>query len=178
MKKLFFLLFAILATTLNAQEKSLSYAEVIQAEGKNQSNIYSALREWVATSFVSGKAVTQLEDESTGTIILKAIMPYKPGNVFMSAYTGKLNYMLKLQAKDGRFRVEMSGISHENDPGKASDCSLGTLTTAEKCPRGGMNKSTHTKAWKDMKEKLQEHFHLLTESLAQLSFEAPSEEEW
>lgn len=164
--------------TVSAQDKPLTYAEVINVEGKNQSEIYGGLREWVATYYVNGKAVTQMEDAATGTIILKALFPYKKGGIY-SAYEGAVNYMLKLQAKDGRFRVEMSGINHENKPGNAKDCSLGTITTAEKCGKGGLNKAAHTKIWKDIKEKSKSEFDSLVETLKGLdNFNAEAEEEW
>ncbi len=179
MKKLIsFFVLMIAAFTMTAQDKPLCYSEVIQVEGKNQSEIFGGLREWVATTFVSGKAVTQLEDSSTGTIILKALFPFNKGGIY-KAYEGHVNFMLKLQVKDGRYRVEMSSISHENKPGHAADCSLGLITTAEKCSNGGINKGAHTKIWKEIKEKSKEQFDELVRSLKGItSFDAESEEDW
>lgn len=161
-----------------AQDKQLSFSEVIQVEGRNQAQIYGGLRQWVATTYVSGKAVTQMEDPATGTIIIKALFPYKKGG-FYGAYEGKVDYMLKLQAKDGRFRVEMSGITHSNKPGNAEDCSLGLLTTSDKSGKGGFNKATHNKIWKELKEKSESEFNVLVSSLRALnSFNADEEEDW
>lgn len=178
MKK-FILLFALLVSLVaTAQDKPLTYSEVIQIEGKNQAEIFGGLREWVATSYVNGKAVTQMEDPTTGTIILKALFPFMKGGVY-KAYEGKVDYTLKLQSKDGRFRVEMSGITHENNPGNASDCSLGVITTAEKSGKGGMNKGSHNKIWKEVKEKSAAQFAELVTSLKALTnFTASEEEEW
>ncbi len=161
-----------------AQDKPLTFSEVIQVEGKNQAEIYGGLREWVATTYNNGKAVTQMEDAATGTIILKALFPFNKGGVY-SAYEGNINYTLKLQAKDGRFRVEMSGITHENKPGRAADCSLGLITTAEKSGKGGLNKSTHNKIWKEVKEESAENFAVTVTSLKNITtFTAETEEEW
>lgn len=168
----------IAALSAVAQEKPLTYAEVIQVEGKNQSEIFGGLRQWVATTFVNGKAVTQLEDVATGTIILKALFPFNKGGVF-KAYEGHVNYMLKLQVKDGRYRVEMSNISHENKPGRAADCSLGLITTSEKSGKGGLNKSGHDKIWKEIKVKSEEQFGELINSLKGITiFDAAAEEDW
>ncbi|OKY84244.1 MAG: hypothetical protein BHV69_09450 [Bacteroidales bacterium 52_46] len=178
MKKIFLMLSLLISLIGTAQDKPLTYSEVIQVEGKTQSEIYGGLREWVATSFVNGKAVTQMEDQTTGTIILKAQFPFKKGG-FYSAYTGKVEYILKLQSKDGRFRVEMSGITHENKPGNAPHCSLGLITTAEKSGKGGIDKGAHNKIWKEIKEKSAEQFSELITSLKALSNFSPIvEEEW
>lgn len=178
MKKIIMLLALLVSFAASAQEKALSFAEVIQVEGKNQAEIYGGLREWVATSFVDGKAVTQMEDAATGTIILRALFPFNKGGIY-SAYEGKVDYTLKLQSKDGRFRVEMSGITHENKPGRAADCSLGLITTAEKSGKGGINKSAHNKIWREIKDKAADHFAEITTSLKALNtFNAQPEEDW
>ena len=173
------MLFVFLVSLVaNAQDKPLTYSEVIQADGKNQAEIFGGLREWVATTYVNGKAVTQMEDPTTGTIILKALFPFNKGGIY-KAYEGNVDYMLKLQAKDGRFRAEMSNISHENKPGRAADCSLGLITTAEKSGKGGINKATHNKIWKEIKEKSAEQFAELIISLKALkNFGASAEEDW
>lgn len=180
MRKILFVLvalFASMATTAQEPARPLTYAEVIQAEGKTKAEIFSSLREWVVTTYVNGKAVTQLEDETTGTIILKAATPYHKGGMY-SAYEGYLNYTLKLQAKDGRFRVEMSNINHENLPGRAQDCSLGTLTTAEKSGKGGLNKSAHNKIWRELKTASRDDFNELVASLKNLRYVEAVEEDW
>ena len=157
MLKKFILFFALMVSLFgSAQDKPLSYSEVIQVEGKNQAEIYGGLRQWVATAFVNGKAVTQMEDATTGTLILR-----------------------KHQLKDGRFRVEMSGLTHENDPGNAPDCSLGLITTAEKSGKGGINKGAHNKIWREIKNKSAEHFAEIVTSLKSLdNFNAEAEEDW
>lgn len=178
MKKIIMLLALLVSLAATAQEKALTFSEVIQVEGKSQTEIYGGLREWVATSFVDGKAVTQMEDAATGTIILRALFPFKKGGVY-SAYEGKVDYTLKLQSKDGRFRVEMSGITHENKPGRAADCSLGLITTAEMSGKGGINKGSHNKIWKEIKEKAAGNFTEITSSLKKLdNFSAEPEEDW
>lgn len=178
MKKIILLLTLFVSMMAAAQDKPLTFSEVIQVEGKSQAEIYGGLREWVATTYVNGKAVTQMEDASSGTIILKALFPFKKGGIY-SAYEGDVNYTLKLQAKDGRFRVEMSGITHENKPGRAADCSLGLITTAEKSGKGGINKGSHNKIWKEIKEKTAENFAELVASLKNITnFTAETEEDW
>ncbi len=178
MKKLLLLLAMVVAFSAYSQDRPLSFSEVIPVEGKTQAEIYGGLREWVATSYVNAKAVTQMEDAQSATIILKALFPFKKGGFYI-AYTGQVDYMIKLQAKDGRFRVEMSQMSHSVKPGNHAGSALGLLTTAEEYGKGGLSKGAHNKIWKQLKEKSKEQFDELTASLKQLkSFNASVEEEW
>lgn len=172
------LLMLFVSIVAASQDKPLTFSEVIQAEGKSQAEIYGGLREWVATNYINGKAVTQMEDATTGTIILKALFPFKKGGMY-SAYEGNVNYTLKLQAKDGRFRAEMSGITHENKPGRAADCSLGLITTAEKSGKGGINKIGHNKIWNELKQKAADNFAVTVASLKNITtFTAEAEDDW
>lgn len=166
MKKLFFILAILLPLVMMAQDaEPLTISEVIQVEGKSKAEIYSGLRIWVATTYKSAQKVIQMDDKESGTLIIKAIFNYKKGGMFYSAYEGHVSYTLKLQAKDGRFRAEMSNISHENKPGNAKNCCLGLITTAEKYTDKGANKKYHNNVWNDIKEKAQAEANTLFESL-------------
>lgn len=178
MKKTLCLLFLLVSLISSAQNDPLMFHEVIPVDGKNKTEIFGGLRQWVATYYVNSKAVTQLEDAATGTIIIKAEFPFKKGGMY-SAYQGWISYMLKLQVKDGRYRVEMSNFVHSNEPGNASDCALGLLTTAEKSGKGGMNKWGHNKIWPQLKEKAENEFNEIASSLKAInSFNAIEEEDW
>lgn len=177
--KRFFLLFTLIASLVAyAQDKPLSYSEVIPVDGKTQAEIFGGLREWVATSYVSGKAVTQLEDATTGIIILKSFFPFEKGGVY-SSYTGTVDYMLKLQAKDGRYRVEMNQMVHSVRKGNYERSNLGLITTAEKINKGGLEKGANNKIWREIKDKSAAQFSKLVESLKNITtFAATEEEEW
>lgn len=179
MKKFIFVIALIFCSVIAmAQSSALTYSEVIKKEGLSKAELYGGLREWVATSYRSGKAVTQMEDPATGVIILKANFPFKKGGIY-SAYDGTVEYVLKLQAKDDRFKVEMSGITHQNKPGNAAHCSLGLITTDEKSGKGGLDKGSHNKIWKEVKEKSKAEFNYIVNSLNDWSsFNASEEEDW
>lgn len=173
-------LFVVLVGSLSAiaQNKPLSLSEVIQVEGKNQAQIYGGLREWVATTFVSGKAVTQMEDAASGTIILKANFPFKKGGIY-SSYSGNVEYMVKLQSKDGRYRIEMTQFIHSVNKGNYSRSNLGLITTADEYGKGGLEKGSNNKIWKELKQKAAEEFAVITSSLKQWnSFNTYAEEDW
>lgn len=172
------LLVLLVSLVAAAQDKPLTYSEVIQVEGKNQAEIFGGLREWVATSYANGKYVTQMEDAASGVIILKAQFPFKKGGIYAS-YTGIVDYLLKLQSKDGRFRVEMSQIVHSVKKGNYEGSNLGLLTTSSESGTSGLSKGPNNKIWKELKEKAADHFAEIATSLKAFNnFNAETEEDW
>lgn len=168
----------LVSLAATAQDHPLSFSEVIQVEGKTKAEIFGGLRQWVATYYVNGKAVTQMEDAESGTIILKAAFPFKKGGMY-SSYTGNIDYLLKLQAKDGRFRVEMSNLIHSVNKGNYERSNLGLITTAEEYGKGGLEKGSNNKIWKEIKQKAGEDFAGTVESLKNITvFTAAEEEDW
>ena len=53
------------------------------------------------------------------------------------------DYNLKLQARDGRVRVEISNFFHHNKPGNQKKAQLGFLTTADIYADSGIQKKHH-----------------------------------
>lgn len=72
--------------------------------------------------------------------------------MMLSAYEGWLDYNLKLQARDGRVRVEVSHFFHHNKPGNQKKAQLGVLTKADEYTDKGMQKKYHNKVWLMLKE--------------------------
>lgn len=159
MKKLFLIgTLAFLTMVATAQEaKNLSFTQVIKVENKSKSDIYSGLRAWVAKYYRSAQSVIQMDDRESGVIIVKALFPYNFGKMMYAAYEGKVDYTLKLQARDGRFRAEMDnfihsiGIDHATHTNK--NCNLGLITTAELYTDKGAQKKFHNNVWNDIKAK-------------------------
>ncbi|MDU6663528.1 MAG: DUF4468 domain-containing protein [Bacteroides sp.] len=184
MKKLFFTMFVAFFTMIgSAQEtqkvKTLSFAKVIEVENKSKNEIYSGLRIWVAENYKSAQAVIQMEDKDAGVILVKALFSYEYGKLRYSAYTGHVDYTLKLQAKDGRFRAEMSNFTHTNKVGNAPNCSLGLITTAEEYTDKGMHKTFHNNVWNDIKKKAEAESLLIFLSLKGITnFTDDSSEDW
>lgn len=136
----------------NAQEP-LSFTEVIQTDSTlSKSDIYVAVKSWVGTSFNSAKAVIEMDDKDAGILIIRPLSDYAMKGIMYSCYSGHLRYTIKIQVRDGRFRVEVSNFTHNIDLGNAKNCALGLITNAEKCPIRGMNTGPNQKVWADIQK--------------------------
>lgn len=176
MKNFILILTLLVSIVASAQDEPLTYSEVIKVEGKKQAQIFGELREWVAIYYPNGKAVTQMEDSATGTIILKDSFPFRKGGIY-SSYNGNVDYILKLRAKDGRYRVEMSQIIHSVKNGNY-ESELGLITTADDCGCEELEKGANNKICKEIKEKASEEFNDLTMMLKCFNRFNAEEDEW
>jgi hypothetical protein len=157
MKKiLLFALFTMFLTSSYAQDmpiKELMFSTVIQSEsGADKTKLYAALRSFVATYYHNSKEVIQMDDKDAGILICKATSIFDSPSMMLSAYEGWLDYNLKLQARDGRIRIEVSRFFHHNKPGNQAKAQLGVLTTAEEYANTGIQKKYHNKVWVLLKE--------------------------
>lgn len=156
MKKLLLLLCVCSSLALKAQEE-LSFTKVIVSEsGKDKTELYLALRSFVSTYYKNAKNVIQMDDKDAGIIICKATSIFDSPGMMLSAYEGWLDYQLKMQARDGRVRIEVFHFFHHNKPGNQAKAQLGVLTTAEEYTDKGMQKKYHNKVWNLLKEQAEE----------------------
>lgn len=136
-------------------QEPLSFSEVVQADSATKDQIYFKLKEWVGTSFNSAKAVIEIDDKDAGLIIIRPVSDYSMRGLVYLGFQGHLRHTVKLQMRDGRFRVEITNFTHESLPGNCKDCSLGLITTDEQYPgRTALGAKGHmTKVWNDIKVK-------------------------
>ena len=100
----------------------------------------------MAIYYANSQNVIQMDDKDAGILIGKATSVFDSPSMMLSAYEGWLDYNLKLQARDGRVRVEVSHFFHHNKPGNQKKAQLGVLTDK------GMQKKYHNKVWLMLKE--------------------------
>lgn len=117
--------------------------------------MYLALRSKLASSneVVKDYKITY-EDKEAGVLIYDSAIPYSKSGISYSAYDGHVTFNINITIKDGRFKVEITNIIHINDKRKNENYTIGFITDAEKCPKGGLEKSFHNKVWNDIKEKM------------------------
>ncbi len=144
----------LMISSLMAQNNKLSFEKVIKVDSIQKQFIYNGIKEWIGMNFVSSKNVIEVDDKDVGIIIINALTDYSMGKLRYLAYEGYLRYTIKLQIKDGRFKIEITNFTHQvnNSP---SYWSIGILSNSEefqgKC--SGMERSYFNKVWNDLKQK-------------------------
>ena len=123
--------------TLDKNE-SLTYQQVIPAEGKTKEQLYVALNYWATATFPpsssGGHAIT-LNDKEAGCIIITSTIPSIVEHMgTISKYTVSITPVIRLDIKDGRVRVTYTVQSYDI----LRDISGGWLGIP---PDGGPNKS-------------------------------------
>lgn len=122
------------------------YQGVIEVDGKSQSELFDAAKEWIAINFRSAQDVIQLDDRENGQLIAKGYYP-----IVMAIIERHIYLTLRIETRDGRFRytindfeyhtpgenqmtLERAAVSHEQ--GKKIDesvaATISSLTTALK----------------------------------------------
>ena len=90
--------------TLDKNE-SLTYQQVIQADGKTKEQLYVALNYWATATFKDHNAIT-LNDKEAGCIIISSTIPGIVEHMgTISKYTVSITPVIRLDIKEGRVRV-------------------------------------------------------------------------
>lgn len=157
MKKVLLSLLLMLVTLTVFSQEELKFSKVIQSESEaDKTTLYSTLRSFISTHFHDSKQVIQMDDKDAGIIICKATSIFNSPSLMLSAYEGWIDYNLKLQARDGRVRIEVFHFFHHNKPGNQAKAQLGILTTAEEYANSGIQKKYHNKVWLLLKEQAED----------------------
>jgi len=91
---------------------SVETTEVVEVQNQNQKEIYAKARQWFSQYFVSGKSVVDYEDPETGTIIGNGIAQIGTDPFGLIKYN--IEYNIRIDTKDGKFRVVTKIIKHTN----------------------------------------------------------------
>jgi hypothetical protein len=88
------------------------FTEVISLDSVSAENMYNRARLFVVNNFNSAKNVTDLSDDKSHSIVLKAYTTthFKSWAGLFEA--GGFNYTLKIYCKDGRYKYEISDLIH------------------------------------------------------------------
>lgn len=141
-----------------AQGTPLEFSEVINADGKTVAQIYPIVKSWIAISFKSANSVIQMDDKESGVFICKGNFSYRaPGGFTYRYIDGIVEFMLKVQIRDGRFKVTLSDFAHKSlDSMCASTWSFGLITDREKYKESGLQDNRYKKTWPDLQLKCKE----------------------
>ena len=95
---------------LNEKTNKVTFSLVVENPDKDKTTLFSDVQAWIALSFKSGEAVTDLADQNAGKFILKpiAILPMN------STVSLECKYLLTINIKDGKARIVIDNIHCDN----------------------------------------------------------------
>lgn len=154
MKKLIILIFFSLSLSELYSQESLSFEKIITIDSINKNDIYIKIKEWVGMTFVSAKNVIEVDDKDAGLLILSTLKDFNYGGMMYACYNGFLKCTIKIQIKDGRYKVIVTNFIHEVKKGNSPQCELGLITIDEECNKEATLNATrkfNNKLWLRLK---------------------------
>jgi len=100
------------------QFKPVELTQVVEVGNKDQETIYNRTRQWFSQYFVSGKSVIDYEDKKEGTIIGNGVAEIGTGPFGLIKY--KIEYNVRIDTKNGKFRALTKIIKHTNTDTKST----------------------------------------------------------
>lgn len=91
----------------------VEYSEVVETSLKKE-ELYSNLKSWVASYFVSGKTVTELDDAESGKLIAKATVNHSFNYLGHSRKTN-FRIMAQIDCKDSKYRYIIRVLEYEHN---------------------------------------------------------------
>lgn len=167
MKKLIILML-FFATSAKAQ---LSFEQIVLADSLKKEVIYAKLLEWTALNVGSAKSAIELADAENATIVAKFSFRYHHPQWPYFGFDGWVKYTARIQAKDGKFRVEISQVEHTSSIGKADVGLIPANPETEK-----MKTKAMTVIAIDAKKQTNVHFEELCERLK--DFLSQKQKDW
>lgn len=160
--KVLILLFSSIYISCSAQN-ILSFSEVIHVDsGTTKEQLFERARLWFSTYAKDAKEAVQVYDKETGEIHAKASFAFSSMFYVGSGATrGRIWYNLNIYCKDGRYKYEVTNITHEGSAaysqyGSSEGISFGVLTTDSLCPPERypyeMAKKWRNNLWAEIKE--------------------------
>ena len=173
MKRLIFLFITqVIFSTVIAQEKSFEYSKVIEVDSVSKTELYNMANEWFAKTYNSANDVIQLNDKELCKIIGKGRIQSYYKSLGTVHKTGYLSYTFSFEAKDGRYRYEISEIIHKFDGNSNGG---GYLTNDQ--PECGKMMMT-TKQWEYIKQMAKLDLDALVYSLEQSLLNKGEKDSW
>jgi len=164
MKKLLVLLFLMPSIGLFSQQNTF------EVEGLSAKDIIKKSRIWLAEKIKDSRFATELAEE--GTIIVNGTFSPEVKNMFGAKVdVGYIEFSLKIEAKEGKYRTTFSDFYHKSTDKQVAD---GGPIENEK-PQGGL-RSMQKKIWTQYKEKVPEFISTTEKSLLEAITNKKSDE--
>ncbi|MCH5346137.1 MAG: DUF4468 domain-containing protein [Muribaculaceae bacterium] len=177
MKKLIsLLLFVLSCVSVNAQDV-WQPDTVISAQDKTPEQILICSSQWAATTFAQLSPTISSDDNS---VVILLNIPFKINNMTWAAGSGYITGQIKIQARDGRFKVTLSNFNHFSTSTQSPDWwSMGLIleSTPEQYQKG-LKWKQKREVYKRVLEDLNEFKEFVfTSAATQIPNCSPKEEE-
>lgn len=179
-KKIMIIALVVLGINTAQAQQKFTVEKVITAEGMTKSQIYVKVNEWFATTYNSSNDVIQMNDKEAGIMVGNGSESYFKKGMAYGCYSGRLKYTIKVSAKEGRYKVELTNWMHTIKRGNAPQCELGMLTTAESYATKGMSKKYHNLVWNELKTQATDFSNGMFSSIEKKvsAKDAPANDDW
>lgn len=133
-------------------------AEVVNVENKSADDLYSSAKKFIAINFKSGKAVTQLNDENSKTVVGKGSMTAKLKISIGSPVYAPIDYTFTISCKDNKYKYSITDFLFYNTGDLRSTKALEDESYWTK-------RRETRKWWPDIKQQIYEQMNVLVELL-------------
>lgn len=136
------------------ESKTLTFYEVVAAEGATKNQLYSAALAWFGDTFGRAKTVLDVQDKERGRLVAKPSFAYAPKPLVGSArIKGTVKYAVTVEVKDRKYRYTIDDFTHEGTPGQGAPSSFRLLTTDATCPYSvdGLTSAGKQETWEHLK---------------------------
>jgi len=156
----------ISSQSLNEQSEGnpLVYSQIVDVPNMPKDQLYDRIKQWLASAFKSLQNVNQLDDKVNGIFIGHGNMSWKSRVPSMMCASGYIEFEMKIQVKDNKFKMQMSDFSHVATAKYGDMCTLGLITDKE-IYKTGILGGPYNKIWNQAKEDTKMYFDGLFNSL-------------
>jgi hypothetical protein len=147
------------------------YTEVVKVDSISKEKSYSKTKEWFALNFKSANDEIQLDDKENFTIIGKGAIKV----TLMSFDAGFVRFTIKVQAKDNKYKYEISDLVHDSKTAKRPEMEGGNLENI-KPDCGGLSMTKGQ--WNDIKTQADKQVQILIQSLKTKISTNKTESDW
>jgi hypothetical protein len=96
----------------NPETNIIEYTELVKVDSAiTKDQLFSKAKEWIAISFKSANDVIQMDDKVNGIIIAKGNIPVN-GGLYLD--NSRIDFTLKIQVKDGRYKYWFNNFIHNS----------------------------------------------------------------
>lgn len=155
------------------QKGIVEFSDVVVVDSMSADKLYSKAKLFIAKSFVSGKHVTQLEDDAAKTIVINGrIVVLMKGFMVTNLEGGTFKFQLTIACKDNKYKYSFTDFTHEGaDVTGYRSHDLGPI---EKSKSGDM--AISKKQWDNYKDQVRDNITILISALKKVM--ADKSDDW